>query len=162
MSPSSSRSLSWGVLSASSRASSSAVTSAAVTSTSWLKTGPPTVLVSCRKDRGYRLPFARPLAFGLPDRLLPDHLSDGHLRLSRGLLLLAAEAQQAALGGTILPVRGGSGRIAARGTSSRGSRSGTRAAGRWLGPRRGRPRAPVARCGPGATGSGPRGAGRRP
>src|SRR5215469_15403164 len=53
MSPSSSRSLSCGVLSASSRASASSVTS-----TSWLKTGPPTVLGTCLNVRaaGYRLP----------------------------------------------------------------------------------------------------------
>src|SRR5579864_7148778 len=107
MSPSSSRSLTCGVLSASSRASSSSVTS-----TSWLKTGPPTVLGYVSERSGGRLALARPFAFGLPDRLLPDHLGRGYLRLGDGFLFRPAQAQQSALGGTILPVRRGGGRVA--------------------------------------------------
>src|SRR6184192_2148612 len=100
MSPSSSRSLSWvpAVSSASWPPSApSRASSASVTSTScWLTTGPPTVFA-------FPSPLARPLASRLPHRLLPHHLSGGHVVLGLGFGFRPAQSQQPALFRAVLP-----------------------------------------------------------
>jgi hypothetical protein len=67
-------------------------------------------------------PLARPLAFRLPHRLLPHHLSGGYVVLGLGLLFRPAQSQQPALFRAVL-AGGGAGR-------------GGRRAGRRPGPRR--------------------------